>query len=157
MKEMLSILEQSLQKKLLLLDEILKKSKEQATLLRDEDLAPEDFEKSVEDKGALIEKLEGLDSGFEQVYGRIRDELPKQKAQYKEEIERLKKLISEITARSTSIQAEEARNKELAQKKFATVRKQIKEAKTSRQVVNQYYQNMMKLNLVDPQFMDDKQ
>ncbi len=157
MKQTLSLLEQSLEKKLLLLDGILEKSRDQENLLKDEELDPDQFEQNVEEKAALVEQLAGLDAGFERVYARIKEELPQQKAQYQDEIKRLQKLISEITARSTSIQAEEARNKELAQKKFATVRKQIKEAKTSRQVVNQYYQNMMKLNFVDPQFMDDKQ
>lgn len=157
MKQTLSLLEQSLEKKLLLLDGILEKSRDQENLLKDEELDPDQFEQNVEEKAALVEQLAGLDAGFERVYARIKEELPQQKAQYQDEIKRLQKLIAEITARSTSIQAEEARNKELAQKKFATVRKQIKEAKTSRQVVNQYYQNMMKLNFVDPQFMDDKQ
>ena len=157
MKQTLSLLEQSLEKKLLLLGGILEKSRDQEVLLKDEELDPDQFEQNVEEKAALVEQLIELDAGFEQVYARIKEDLPKQKAQYQEEIKKLQKLISEITARSTSIQAEEARNKDLAQKKFATVKKQIKEAKTSRQVVNQYYQNMMKLNFVDPQFMDDKQ
>ena len=157
MKQTLSILEQSLQKKLLLLDDILKKSKEQEGLLKNSDLEPDEFEKNIEEKGALVEELGKLDAGFEQVFQKVKSQLSDKKDQYREEIRHLQKLIAEITAKSTSIEAQEARNKELAQKKFATVRKQIKEAKTSRQVVNQYYQNMMKLNFVDPQFMDDKQ
>ena len=157
MKQTLSILEQSLEKKLLLLDRILEKSKEQEKLFKDPDLLPEDFERNVEEKGALVDELSGLDAGFEQVFERIRAEIPSHKEEYKGEIKRIQKLIREITARSTSIQAEEARNKELAQRKFTKVRKQIKEARASRQVVNQYYQNMMKLNFVDPQFLDDKQ
>ena len=157
MKQTLSILEQSLEKKLLLLDQVLEKSREQEKLLKDPDLTPEDFEQNVEEKGAIIDELNGLDSGFEQVFERIRSELPSHKEEYRDEIKRIQELIREITARSTSIQATEARNKDLAQKKFATIRKQIKEARASRQVVNQYYQNMMKLNFVDPQFMDDKQ
>lgn len=157
MKQTLSILEQSLQKKLLLLDDILKKSKEQEGLLKNSDLEPDEFEKNIEEKGALVEELGKLDAGFEQVFQKVKSQLSDKKDQYRDEIRHLQKLIAEITAKSTSIEAQEARNKELAQKKFATVRKQIKEAKTSRQVVNQYYQNMMKLNFVDPQFMDDKQ
>lgn len=157
MKQTLNILEQSLEKKLLLLDRILEKSKEQEKLFKDPDLLPEDLEQNVEEKGSLVDELSGLDAGFERVFERIRAELPAHKEEYKSEIERIQKLIREITARSTSIQAEESHNKELAQKKFAKVRKQVKEARASRQVVNQYYQNMMKLNFVDPQFLDDKQ
>ncbi len=157
MKQTLSILEQSLEKKLLLLDQVLEKSREQEKLLKDPDLTPEEFEQNVEEKGALVEELTGLDAGFEQVFERIKNELPSHKEEFKDEIKKIQELIREVTARSTSIQAAESRNKDLAQKKFATIRKQIKEARASRQVVSQYYQNMMKLNFVDPQFMDDKQ
>ena len=81
MKQTLSLLEQSLEKKLLLLDGILEKSRDQEVLLKDEELDPDQFEQNVEEKAALVEQLIELDAGFEQVYARIKEDLPKQKEQ----------------------------------------------------------------------------
>jgi len=157
LKQYLDALEQSMKKKLSLLDRILEKSREQAELLKDEDLTPEEFDRNTTEKAELVEELESCDRGFDEVYEHIRSEIGEKRAQYRNEIKRLQELIREVTARSTSIQAEEARNKEAAIKRFARIRKQIREANSSAQAVNRYYQNMMKINYVDPQFMDDKQ
>ena len=157
MKEYLDALEQSLNKKLSLLKQIMEKSREQGELLKTEDLTPEELDDNINEKAALIEELEVLDNGFDRVYENIRKEIDANRTRYKEEIRRLQELIRQVTALGTQIQTEEARNKEQAVKKFASIRKQIKESRTSAQAVNKYYQNMMKLNYVDPQFMDDKQ
>ena len=157
MKEYLDALEQSLNKKLSLLKQIMEKSREQGELLKTEDLTPEELDDNINEKAALIEELELLDNGFDRVYENIRKEIDANRNRYKEEIRRLQELIRQVTALGTQIQTEEARNKEQAVKKFATIRKQIKESRASAQAVNKYYQSMMKLNYVDPQFMDDKQ
>lgn len=157
MKEYLDALEQSLNKKLTLLKQIMEKSREQGELLKTEDLTPEELDDNINEKAALIEELELLDNGFDRVYENIRKEIDANRNRYKEEIRRLQELIRQVTALGTQIQTEEARNKEQAVKKFATIRKQIKESRASAQAVNKYYQSMMKLNYVDPQFMDDKQ
>lgn len=157
MKEYLDALEQSLNKKLSLLKQIMEKSREQGELLKTEDLTPEELDDNINEKAALIEELEVLDNGFDRVYENIRKEIDANRTRYKEEIRRLQELIRQVTALGTQIQTEEARNKEQAVKKFASIRKQIKESRASAQAVNKYYQSMMKLNYVDPQFMDDKQ
>ena len=54
------------------------------------------------------------------------------------------------------IQAQEARNKDLMVRKFTFVRETAKTVRTNAKIANQYYKNMMKLNYVDPQFMDNK-
>ena len=68
----------------------------------------------------------------------------------------VQELIRDITAASSSIQAEEQRNYQLAQRKFSDVKKQIREVKSSQSAVQQYYKNMTKVNYIDAQFMDDK-
>ena len=156
MKEYLDALEQSLTKKLSLLDAILEKSKEQEQLLGQTDLAPDVFEQNVNEKAALIEELERYDKGFDEVYARIRKEIDQNREKYRTEIGRLQDLIRKITARSASIRSTEARNKELAQRKFTTIRKQIRDSRSSAEAVNRYYQSMTRMNVVDPQFMDDK-
>lgn len=67
----------------------------------------------------------------------------------------MQELIREIVAKTMSAQAEEARNKQLIEKKFASVKKQIREVKSSQKAVNTYYQNMKNAYL-DSQFLDRK-
>lgn len=150
------ILLQDLKKKNLVLDRIINANQRQKESLEDPNLAPEDFDKLVEEKAQLIEELERLDSGFEQIYARVKEELQGNKDAYKDEIRQMQKLIRELTDKSATIQTGELRNKELMQKKFSEVKKQVREIRASQKVVNQYYRNMMKSNYIDPQFMDNK-
>ena len=152
----IEILIQSLNKKQEILSEIQKKNEEQRLLLMDENLIPEDFEKNVQEKAALVEELELLDAGFDEVYQRVREDLMHNRSLYNRQITTLQHQIREITAASNQIQTQEKRNYELAVRKFSNIKKQIREVKASHKAVNQYYQNMMKLNFVDPQFMDNK-
>ena len=155
-EEYIEILIQSLKKKLDTLQKIQEMNKEQKLLLADENLTPEEFEKNVQKKGRLVEQLEMLDQGFDEVYQRVRGELSDRKEAHRPQIAILQEQIRQITALSSDIQAQEKRNYELAVKKFDSVRKQIREVKASHKAVNQYYQNMRRINLVDPQFMDKK-
>lgn len=150
------ILLQDLKKKDLVLDRIIDANKRQKEALEDPNLDPDDFDKLVEEKSLLIEELERLDNGFEQIYSRVKEELQGNKEKYKEEIRQMQKLIRGLTEKSATIQTGELRNKELMQKKFSEVKKQVREIRASQKVVNQYYRNMMKSNYIDPQFMDNK-
>lgn len=152
----LDILEQSLKKKLDVLNRIRVKNEQQRILLLDEELAPEEFEKNIESKADLVKELEFLDRGFEEIYARIQQQLNAGKEKYKEQIQRLQDLIREVTAEGSSIQAEEQRNYKLAQKKFDSVKKQVREVKASHKAVSQYYRNMTKTHYVDAQFLDNK-
>lgn len=152
----LNILEQSLKKKLEVLGQIRIKNEQQRVLLLDEELAPEDFENNIEAKAALVNELELLDQGFEEIYARIQQQIRANKEQYQEQIRRLQEQIRQITAEGSSIQAEEQRNYKLAQKKFSDVKKQVREVKASHKVVSQYYRNMTNTNYVDAQFLDNK-
>lgn len=152
----ISILIQSLEKKLHILDEIIAKNRVQREGLEDPNLDPDDFDKTVEDKAALIEQLEGLDAGFEEVFERVKKELEANREAYQEEIKKMQELIRKITDKSMLIRRQEAENKRLMEQKFAAVRRQVKEVRQSQKVVNQYYKNMMKSGYVEPQFLDNK-
>ena len=152
----ISILIQSLEKKLHILDEIIAKNRVQREGLEDPNLDPDDFDKTVSDKAALIEQLEGLDAGFEEVFERVKKELETNREAYREEIRKMQELIRKITDKSMLIRRQEAENKRLMEQKFAAVRKQVKEVRQSQKVVNQYYKNMMKSGYVEPQFLDNK-
>ena len=155
-KNYLQILEQSLKKKIAILNQIRLKNEEQRVMLLDENLLPDDFEKNIEEKGTLIDKLELLDQGFEEIYRRVHETLDAGKEQYKDEIQKLQGLIRQVTAAGNSIQAEEKRNYKLAQEKFSSVKKQVREIKSSQKAVSEYYRSMTKTNYVDAQFMDNK-
>ena len=155
-KEYLEVIVQSLKKKRDILWQLQKKNEEQQILLQDENLAPGDFDNNIEEKASLIEKLELLDQGFEEVYERVRSVLKGNQDDYKPQIQTMQGLIRDITAASNDIQAKERRNYQLAKRKFESIKKQVREVKASYKAVNHYYRNMMKMNYVDAQFMDDK-
>ncbi len=155
-EQYLEILVQSMKKKLDVLYEIQAMNEEQRILLMDDNLPPEDFEKNIQKKSELIDQLDILDNGFDEVYQRVRVQLRENQSLYREQIGLLQSLIRDVTAAGSQVQAQEQRNYDLAVNKFTSLKKQIREVKTSYKAVSQYYQNMMKLNFIDPQFMDNK-
>ena len=150
------IMIQSLNKKIQVLDRILELNIDQKQVLEDPKAEVELFDKIVEEKGQLIEQMQHLDSGFEKLYDRVKEELQGNREIYAQKIQTMQSCIRRITDKSMEIQAQEARNRELMVRKFAYVREKAKTVRTSSKVANRYYKNMMKLNYVDPQFMDNK-
>lgn len=150
------IMIQSLNKKLKVLDKIIEVNAQQKLILENAKAPIEEFDKAVEEKSQLIEQMQQLDSGFEKLYTRVQEELQTNKTEYAEQIKAMQSLIRKITDKSMQIQAEEARNKDLMVRKFAFVKETAKNVRTNSKVASQYYKNMMKLNYVDPQFMDNK-
>ena len=97
-----------------------------------------------------------LDQGFDKLFDRVKEEVNANRLAFAAEIKEMQSLITTITEKSNKIQVQEVRNKDLMTKKFAKVHKQARDVRASQQAVNQYYQNMKKLNYIDPQFMDNK-
>ncbi|MDE7062176.1 MAG: flagellar protein FlgN, partial [Lachnospiraceae bacterium] len=135
----IAVLKQSLKKKIELLDTIAALNVLQKQMLENPELEPQELEGNIERKAELVEQLNALDDGFEQVYGRVKEELNTNRQQYAQDIREMKADIAHIMDRSATIQSQEQRNKALAEKKFSAVRKQIKEVKQSRKAVNTYY------------------
>ena len=142
----LSIMIQSLKKKSAVLDAVIELNIRQKEELENPGLDPDDFDACVEEKAKQIEQLELLDAGFQEVYDKIKADLQTNQQEY----------IRRLTDKSATIQAQEARNKDLMTQKFASVRKQVKEVRKSQKVVNQYYKSMMKSGYMEPQFTDNK-
>ena len=155
-REYLELLIQSLKKKLLLLNQIIVLNQQQREMLSDENLDPDTLDVNVREKDELISQVTQLDDGFDEVYAHIADLMKKNHSDYEEELDRMRELIRQIMAKDASIRPDEQRNYELAQKKFARVKKQIREVKTSQKMVNRYYQNMMQQRQADIQYMDNK-
>ena len=156
MNNYLQILEDSLKKKLAILEQIEEKSQEQALMLRDSDVSLQQIDENMDAKTRLIEELEPLDNGFEGLYETIREELLPQTEQYSEEIQSLQKLIAQVTEKSASIQALEARNKAEIELVFSREKKKLQSNRNALSVASNYYQNMNKVKNVEPQFLDRK-
>ena len=152
----LDMLQDSLKKKLEILDDIMRYQREEAEMLKDESMDMEVFDKSINDKVALAENIDSLDDGFEKVYDRIREEMIKHKEKYAVQIRAMQDMIGEISEKNVAIQAEENRIKlevdNFAKRESAALRQRRDNGKAARS----YYNNMKKLNYVDSQFMDKK-
>ena len=150
------IMIQSLEKKIKVLDEIKKLNVLQKELLEDDMSDADVFDKTVEDKAVLIEQITQLDSGFDKLFDRVKEALNEDRESYAEKIKKMQQLIRRVTDLSMELQAQESRNKDLMTRKFVSIRERAKVVRTNTKAVNQYYQNMMQLNVIDPQFMDNK-
>lgn len=152
----IDIMQQSLNKKLQVLHAIEEENARQKLALEDPEGAVEVFDETVEAKSRLIEQLDQLDSGFEKLFERVRDELSGNRERYGAQIEQMQTTIRRITDLSVALQKQEAQNKSLMVAKIATVKKQAKSVRTNAQATSRYSQSMMRTSVVDPQFMDDK-
>jgi len=157
-KQYLNILIESLEKKERILQKIIVQNEEQALLLKQEMFDVQAFDKTVEEKGKLIDTLAPLDDGFESIYEHIHEELASEagKKKYAAEILRMQELIRCITDKSMTIQAGEQRNKQGVESFFRKEREQIKSGRTNSKAAMNYYRNMKKMNYVPPHFLDSK-
>lgn len=152
----LSIMLQSLRKKEEVLDEIIRLDDVQKETLTDAARTADEFDRTVEDKSACMEQLEKLDSGFEKLYAQVKQELEGNREEYAEEIRMIQEKIRSITDKSVRIQAQEARNKDLMERKFAEVRKQAKDMRKNSRAITEYYQTMKGPVSLEPQYLDGK-
>ena len=150
------IMIQSLKKKIRVLEEIRRINIRQKELLESDKSDADEFDQTVEEKAKLIEQMTQLDSGFDKLFERVKDELNQHKADYADRIKTMQNCIRQITDLSMELQAQESRNKDLMTRKFVSVRERAKVVRTNSKAANQYYKNMMNLHYVDPQFMDNK-
>lgn len=156
LKDYLLILEESLQKKLNVLVTIEQLNREQMEIMQTEPVNLEQYDSCVDKKDACIKELEKLDEGFETVYDSIRAELGAQKDDYREQIKHIQELISEIMAKSASIQAQEERNRQLVDAFFKKERQNIGQGRKSSQAALNYYKNMSNTNMAPPYVIDKK-
>ena len=147
----INILIQSLEQKRGVLSSILEENEKQNKVLK-----ADAFEETIERKAKLIEQIELLDSGFEKVYGHVKELLEEERDRYTLEIARMQQLIGEITGQTVKIQKQEQENRNLAEAQFANARRKVKTAKNTKRVASTYRTNMAKLNVIEPQFMDKK-
>ena len=152
----MDMLVECLEKKNIILDNLKALSKKQTELIQDENFSLTEFDKCVEEKGILIDNILKLDSGFEGLYNKVGKTVADNPSEYKVHLSKMQKLITEITEKSVSIQAEEERNKTMIEKRFNREKNAIKSGRSQSKVALDYYNSMNKLNHVDSQFWDRK-
>lgn len=151
----LQILTDSLIKKKEILTKLTELNDEQENIINQPEFDETVFNKNVDDKAELIEKLIKLDEGFNSVFERVKEQLNGNREAYASQIKDMQGLIREVTELAAQVEAKENRNKTLVQSRFAAMRKEISNGRRSTQMANTYYKNMNKLNY-EPQFMDKK-
>ena len=156
MESYLDALEQSLIEKLAVLDKIRDYNSRQEELFKSGNPELSQFDSYVEEKGQLIEELTRLDEGFETVYASVAQELKENREKHREQIKRLQELITQVTEKGISVQAQEQRNKKLIEEYFAKQRSGIRQGRKSSKAAYDYYRTMNKATVVPPQFMDSK-
>lgn len=156
MDNYLTILQESLEKKIVILDSLYQYCEQQENLLKREKLSLEEYDSIVDEKDKLIEQLTKLDEGFETVYGHVKDQLLNNKEMYKPQISIIQKLIATITEKSMSIQSKEARNKVLVEQHFKNIRQSMHANVKSTKAAYNYYKNTNNMGYETSQFMDQK-
>lgn len=153
----LSVLEESLQKKLQVMEKIQAYNLRQEEIFRSEQVELAKFDEYVEEKGALIDQLTALDNGFETLYRKVAEELSENRERYAEQIRRLQALVTRVTEESVAIQAQEARNKKLIEDYFRRERIHIGQSRRNSKAAYDYYKNMSRTGMNQSQFLDNKQ
>ncbi len=156
MNNSLDVLAESLNLKIEVLKKIKSHTDTQKEIFDTENPDLEEFDRIVDEKDELVDKLDSLDDGFEKLYQDVSEELNGNRDKYINQIRDLQNRISIITELSTSIQAQEARNKKLIEEHFARERQGIRQNRVSSKAAYDYYKNMSGINLQASEFLDSK-
>ncbi len=158
MAEYLELLEESLVKKIGVLNRIGEFNLKQRELFTTFTESPdfEQFDSYIEEKDKLIDELNSLDDGFESLYERVAETLKADRAGNAAKIKRLQDLIREVTDKSSELQAQEADNKKLIEKYFNSVRDGIGKGRTSLNAAYSYMQAQRGMNSSESLYMDSK-
>ena len=153
----LDMMQESLRKKIAILKKIETENEIQKHILDSpEHVDTTLFDAAVERKAKLIDELTELNDGFQLLFDHIKEEIEQNRKKYKEEIQQMQEMIRQITVLSNTLQAEELRNKKMADAYFSEMRRQLKNGKRSAKAALDYYQSMNKSKIISPQYIDRK-
>ncbi len=152
----ISMMIESQEKKLKLLDQAIEIDKEQEELIKGDKPDTEALDANIDAKGALVSELNTLDIGFESMYAKVRDELINNKEAHKDEIKRLQELIRQITEKVAEVEAYESRSRINIENYLKKRRKKLQNSKMSTKAANTYAINMRKMNKIDSVFVDNR-
>ncbi len=138
----ISIMVDSLKKKIEVLERLRDDTLKQEELLSREELDFDAFNKTIESKDKSLMRLNELDDGFMEVYTKIASVLKEDKDSYENEITYMKELVRRITDCSTTLTALEERNKIKLSIHLNRGKQKIKDYKQSSKTVAAYYKNI---------------
>ena len=156
LKQYLDMLKESLTEKSQILDSLLESSKAQDALLSAQTLDMEAFDALVLAKDDEVGKLVRLDEGFDSLYNRIKNELEGKKDQYADRIREMQSLIKEVSEKGLQVEAQEKRNRQRLEFHIKNERGKIQQGRSTSRAAMSYYENMNRLNVNAPQFMDNR-
>ena len=146
MENQLTILSESLDKKLEVLQKIREYNKRQEEIFSAEKVDM-----------SLIDEVVRLDEGFEILYEKLAKELEGNRERYASQIKELQAKVAKVTELGVSVQAQEARNKKLVENYFARERAGIGQRRKNAKSAFDYYKSMSGAGYVPPQMYDNKQ
>jgi flagellar biosynthesis/type III secretory pathway chaperone len=152
----IQLLADTLKKKREVLNLLMNITQKQESVITSEPFREEQFLQIITLKEEHIQNLAKLDTGFEQLYNSVKEELVNNKNKYSAEIAVLKDLITDITDFSVRLQAMEKRNKSKLEVLFASKRKEIKMSRMSNQKAANYYKTMANQQESQSYFYDKK-
>lgn len=155
-EDYLQIMIESLEKKIDVLDRVLELDKRQIAIALERPFDTEKYDKSMDEKGALIDELNRLDDGFTSTYERVRGEVQANPKAYADKVRRMQDLIRMATDKGVAVEAQEQRGKQAMQSALSAKRKEIRTVKVSNEAATKYYKAMSRINEIDPQLMDRK-
>ncbi len=132
----------SLNRKKRILEFILRKTKEQEALLKDDEMDPNRFQAIIDEKGEQIDDLNKIDEGFDTLFSYVKKEINENRMAYRTQIEQMQKLIGEVSELGIQIQALEHQNSGHFKVYLANQRKSIREFHVNNRTTTSYYQNM---------------
>ena len=150
MENQLTILSESLDKKLEVLQKIREYNKRQEEIFSAEKVDMSLFDDAVEEKQRLIDEVVRLDEGFEILYEKLAKELEGNRQRYAAQIRELQAKVAKVTE-------QEARNKKLVENYFARERAGIGQRRKNAKSAFDYYKSMSGAGYVPPQMYDNKQ
>ena len=121
----LQILSESLDKKIVILEELNRLTEVQKSIVSSEEFDDSAFEDNINKKSGLINEVQNLDKGFEMLYNNIKQQIEGNKEQYRSQIAELQTKIKKVLDDSTSLQVAEASNKRLIESRFASMKKDV--------------------------------
>lgn len=156
MESQLTILSESLDRKLEVLQKIQEYNQRQEEIFSAENVDISQFDAAVEEKQRLIDEVVRLDDGFEILYEKLAKELEGNRQRYAAQIRELQAKVAKVTELSVSVQAQEARNKKLIESYFTKERTKIGQRRKSAKSAFDYYKSMSGAGYVPPQMYDSK-
>ncbi len=152
----LQIMIESLEKKIVVLEQIAEVNGRQAELAAHQPMDMEAYDQTMEEKGKLIDEINKLDDGFTSTYELVKDEVSQKPDAYRDKVLKMQDLIKIAVEKGIVVEAQEKRNRSALENVFRMKRQEVKQLKVSNTAALKYYKSMSRINEVDPQLMDKK-